>query len=712
MRRLGIAGRVFLYTAAIVCTVLVAAFAVASSSGRRAAMEEERRDLEQAADLTAQLMAARTRLLLGGARVFVQPAPFHTMVREGSSRRTDILDQAIEVEEQLGASWVFITDDRGTLLGKSDETEAPAVSLAGIPLVSRALEGGATTGFGVSRDTMLFYAVAVPIAPPRAAPVGVLVATRVVDDSVAKDVSATTGTEVIFYTLDETGAPRVAATSLSSRAHAAAALPAARGARATETRSVRFGERWYALQSAGLASAGGEVRGGYVVARLREGTPREIIGVRRSLLVAGALGLLLALAASWSAARHLTRPARALAAAAERARDGAYDQAVRDATAATAGAPRDEIADLGEALATLLAELREKQALVAMLGGAVASEDESTSTDEPAHVERPIIGPRRSRPGQRVSAATRALATPWSARQGGTLSTGAVIADRYVVQSTLGAGGTGVVYKAIDKTLGEPVAIKMLRTELVDDDPETTEELKHELRLTRRVSHRNVVRTHDFGSHRGVPFITMEFVDGASLASVLSHRGALPPDVVLSLARQLVRALEAAHEQDVMHGDLKPANLIVARDGTLKVADFGIATLVRRPRGTIEAPEVVRPPRLAGAVIGTPEYMAPEQLLGGAPDVRTDLYAAGMVLHESLTGATPFPRDTPRAFLSRKLDSPVERPAFRPDAGAPQTLEGVITWMAATDPTERPSSAAVVGMALSRLSMRTSPGRE
>ena len=705
MRRLGIAGRVFLYTAAIVSSVLAAAFAVASHSGRRAAMEEERRDLDQAVDLTAQLMTARTRSLLGGARVFVQPAPFHTMVREGSTRRTDILDQAIEVEEQLGASWVFITDDRGTLLGKSDETEAPAVSLAGIPLVSRALEGGAQTGYGVSRDTMLFYAVAVPIAPPRAAPVGVLVATRVVDDSVAKDVSTTTGTEVIFYTLDETGAPRVAATSLANRAHAAAALPAMRGARTVETRSVRFGDRPFAVQSAGLASAGGEVRGGYVVARQREGTPREIIGVRRSLLIAGALGLLLALAASWSAARHLTRPARALASAAERALDGAYDEAARAATAATASAPRDEIAELGDALATLLTELREKQALVAMLGGAVASDDPTGASGEQTPEERPAVGARRSRPGQRVSAATRALATPWSARQGGTLSAGSVVADRYVVQSTLGSGGTGVVYKAIDKTLGEPIAIKMLRSDLVDGDLATTEELKHELRLTRRVSHRNVVRTHDFGSHRGVPFITMEFVDGASLASVLSHRGALPPDVVLSLARQLVRALEAAHEQGVMHGDLKPANLIVARDGTLKVADFGIATLVRRPRTTTDAAEaVVPPPRLAGAVIGTPEYMAPEQLLGGAPDVRTDLYAAGMVLHESLTGATPFPRDTPRAFLARKLDTPVDRPAFRPDAGAPQTLEGVITWMAATDAMERPSSAAIVGMALARLS--------
>jgi serine/threonine-protein kinase len=260
------------------------------------------------------------------------------------------------------------------------------------------------------------------------------------------------------------------------------------------------------------------------------------------------------------------------------------------------------------------------------------------------------------------------------------------------------------VYKAADLTLGETVALKVLRPELVADDARAVEELKHELRLTRRVSHRNVVRTYDFGSSRGVPFLTMEYVHGASLASVLAHRGALPTDVVLALAKQLTRALEAAHEQGVMHGDLKPANLLVAMDGLLKVTDFGVATLVRRPWAKHPAPdEMVTPPQLAGAVVGTPEYMAPELLLGSRPDARTDLYAAGMVLHECLTGATPFQRDTPRGFLARKLESPQVRPsALRPSRDQ-RTLEGVVAWMIAADAADRPTSAAEVGAALARV---------
>src|SRR5205809_7367675 len=147
----------------------------------------------------------------------------------------------------------------------------------------------------------------------------------------------------------------------------------------------------------------------------------------------------------------------------------------------------------------------------------------------------------------------------------------------------------------------------------------------------------------------------MEYVRGSSLAAVLAQRGALPSDVVIALGKQLLRALEGAHEQGVIHGDLKPANLLVAHDGLLKVGDFGVARLVRRAPSPGNA---MPTPHLAGAVVGTPEYMAPEVLLGAAPDVRADIYSAGMILHECLSGATPFQRDTPRAFLSQKLEPP------------------------------------------------------
>jgi serine/threonine-protein kinase len=715
MKPLGIAGRVFLFTAAIVCAVLVAALAVASHSGRRAARESERRGLEQAADLTAQLLSGRWRSLGGGARVFVQGPYFRALVAE--RRPDDILDQAFEAAEQLGADWVFITDERGSLLAKSDEPGVHGVAMSGIPLVAGALEGRTTSGYGVSRDTLLFQTVAVPIVVPGAAPVGVLVATRLVDRQMALDVRAATNSDVVFYTLDAAGTPRVAATSLADAAQAMAALPdggvlprSSSGA-AGERRRARIGDVAFALQGAALTTAGGEIVGGFVVGRPEVAMPEEIAGVRRSLLFAGVLGLALALALAWSAARHVTRPSRALAAAATRALDGDYDAAARAAVEATKRAPRDEIAALGGALAALLEELREKQALVAMIGnrlGAGPPEDQPDAlppggADEPPLALPPFEAGTRGRPT--LPTVSWLLRAKRSALATGAHTLGTVVADRYALQEVLGSGGTGIVYKASDLTLGETVALKVLRPELVADDLRAREELKQELRLTRRVSHRNVVRTYDFGSSRGVPFLTMEYVHGASLAAVLAQRGALPTDVVLALARQLTRALEAAHEQGVMHGDLKPANLLVSLDGLLKVTDFGVATLVRRPWARLPAPdEVVTPPQLAGAVVGTPEYMAPELLLGSQPDVRTDLYAAGMVLHECLTGATPFQRDTPRGFLARKLEAPPRaRPSTPRKTDQPRTLAEVVAWMIAVDAAERPTSAAEVGSALARV---------
>ncbi len=711
MKSPGIAGRVFLFTAAIVCAVLAAALLVASRSGRRAARESERRGLEQAADLTAQLLAGRWRSLGGGARVFVQGPYFRALVAE--RRADDILDQALEAADQLGADWVFITDERGSLLAKSDEPGVHGVSMAGIPLVAGALEGRTTSGYGVSRDTLLFQTVAVPIVVPGAAPVGVLVATKLIDRQMALDVRAATNSDVVFYTLDVGGAPHVAATSLASESSAAAALPDAgtlppsRSSSPAAPRRAEIGDVPFALQGAALTTAGGEIVGGFVVGRPEIAMPQEIAGVRRSLLFAGVLGLTLALALAWSAARHVTRPSRALAAAATQALDGDYDAAARAAVDATAGAPRDEISALGKALATLLEELREKQALLAMLGhrlGAADAEPRHDMLPPPGADEPPVALPplEGGTPG-RSPTISWLLRTKWPARATGAQTLGTVIADRYALQEILGAGGTGIVYKAADLTLGETVALKVLRPELVADDLRAREELKHELRLTRRVSHRNVVRTYDFGSSRGIPFLTMEYVHGASLAMLLTQRGALPTDVVLALAKQLTRALEAAHEQGVMHGDLKPANLLVAIDGLLKVTDFGVATLVRRPWARYPASdEVVTPPQLAGAVVGTPEYMAPELLLGSQPDVRTDLYSAGMVLHECLTGATPFQRDTPRGFLARKLETPRVRPSAPRRLGQPRTLEAVVAWMIAVDAGERPTSAAEVGAALAQ----------
>jgi hypothetical protein len=714
------AGRVFLSTAAIVCAVLVAALVVASYSARRATREAERRGLEQAADLTAQLLAGRGRSLAGGARVFVQGPSFRSLVAQ--RRHDDILDQAIEAAAQLEADWVFITDEHGLLLAKSDEPGVEGVAMGAIPLVEGALEGRTTFGYGISRDTLLFQTVAVPIVVPGFAPFGVLVATKLVDRQMALDVRAATAAEIIFYSLDTRGKSHLVATSLDSASDASTAIPAAtttgtdapadpnddtlHTATPRAARTAAIAGASYALQGAALTTAGGEIVGGFVVARPESATSAQLAGIRRSLVFAGLFGLLLALAAAWSSAARVTRPARALAAAAARALDGEE---------ATTRAPSAEVKALGAALTAFLRELREKQALGALVERVGTNDVSPNEPRADAAEERGRVGRARTLGRSRTSLAPQLTALAGSLTlPAGVQAPGALIADRYEIQEVVGVGGTGIVYRALDRTLDEAIAIKVLRPELLADDPRAREELKQELRLTRRVSHRNIVRTHDFGVSRGMPYLTMEYVEGTSLAAVLARRGPLPSSVVLALAKQLMRALDAAHEQGVMHGDVKPANLLLATDGLLKVTDFGVASLIRRPgsAAAVEtaAEETAGPPRLAGAVVGTPEYMAPELLIGGQPDVGSDLYAAGMVLHECLTGSTPFQGDTPRGFLAQKLDTPRETPIpaipvarTGPRPTPRRTLSAIIAAMIAPEPADRPESAAAISALLARI---------
>ncbi len=695
--------RVFTSTAAIVCVVVAAALLIGSASLRQASDESAQRGLEQSADLVAQFLAGRERSLAGGARVFVQGPYFRTLVAE--RRRDDILDQSFEAVAQLGAKWVMITDNRGVLLAKSDEPKLVDDSLGGVPLVAGALRGGTTSGFGVSRDSLLFQAVAVPIVIPGGAPVGVLVATRLVDSAFAADVKVGTASDLLFYARDARGDLRITASTLGRDASVVAAAEAlaqkAAGTGGTRP-TVRVRGAEYFAQAGTLTTAGGDAIGGFAVLRARDAELTSISGVRRSLVIAGSLGFVLALLFAYVAARRVTRPVRALSQAVRRAADGDYHAGIADRTSVPAGDA--EISALAVAFDSLLADLRDKEALVATVMGAAAAAD-TRETGGRARGARAHVG---------------SIGAAGIKRSGLTVAAGELLADRYRIEAEIGSGGMGIVYRAMDCLLGELVAVKLLRPEVVAADPQAFERFTQELRLARRITHRNVVRTHDLGESEGVPFLTMEYVQGASLASVIASRGTLPPPAVLSIGKQLLRALAVAHEQGVIHGDLKPQNLLIGANGVLKVTDFGVARLIRgaapeRERRAAQAAEASLVARLAGAVVGTPEYMAPEQLLGGPASARSDIYAAGVVLHECLTGVTPYSADTPMAFFARKLDATAALAAPRlaatpraaPEAGTTgilaRELEALIVEMTRPEPGDRPGSAAELVERLGRM---------
>jgi Protein kinase domain len=220
------------------------------------------------------------------------------------------------------------------------------------------------------------------------------------------------------------------------------------------------------------------------------------------------------------------------------------------------------------------------------------------------------------------------------------------ISERYTLLRLAGQGGMGIVYCAHDRETDEQIAIKMLRPEVVSDET-VFERFRNELRLSRRITHKNVCRIYEFNRSGNLAFITMEFVEGESLREVLYRRGKISVTEGLPWAMQLCSGVGEAHAQGVVHRDLKPENVMLERSGTLKIMDFGLARSLEG-MGT-----------LSGQFMGTPAYMAPEQAEGKAIDDRVDVYALGLILFEMFTGVPTFQADTP---VSLALKQVRERP--------------------------------------------------
>jgi serine/threonine protein kinase len=262
---------------------------------------------------------------------------------------------------------------------------------------------------------------------------------------------------------------------------------------------------------------------------------------------------------------------------------------------------------------------------------------------------------------------------------------GTLLGDRYRVISLLGAGGMGEVYRASDLRLGQPVALKFLPEETAND-PRTLARFHTEVRIARQVAHPNVCRVYDIGEVEGLPYISMEYVDGEDLHSLLRRIGRLPSDKALEIARKLCAGLAAAHDKGVLHRDLKPANIMIDGRGHVLITDFGLAGIM----GQIEGVE---------ARNGTPGYMAPEQLSGTEVSAQSDIYGLGVVLYEMFTGKRPFHAST-RAELIKLVEEgnpPAPRSIVK---DIDPSVEGVILRCLAPDPRNRPASALAVSRAL------------
>ncbi|MGA3040139.1 MAG: serine/threonine-protein kinase [Bryobacteraceae bacterium] len=303
---------------------------------------------------------------------------------------------------------------------------------------------------------------------------------------------------------------------------------------------------------------------------------------------------------------------------------------------------------------------------VAVDGGAFADETVAMST--------PASHQRRT-PGRHSSSGT----------SQGRFAPGYLLGGRYRIVAMLGKGGMGEVYRADDLSLEQPVALKFL-PEAVAGNPDALARFRNEVRIARQVSHPNVCRMYDLGEADGCYFLSMEYVDGEDLGSLLRRIGRLPSDKALEIARKLCAGLAAAHEKGVLHRDLKPANVMLDGRGQVLLTDFGLAGLA----GQIEGAEVRN---------GTPAYMAPEQLSGQEVTARSDIYSLGLVLYEIFTGKLPFESNTLAGLMRAQQESQPASPSTLVRDLDP-TVERVILRCLQPKPALRPGSALAVAAAL------------
>lgn len=264
-----------------------------------------------------------------------------------------------------------------------------------------------------------------------------------------------------------------------------------------------------------------------------------------------------------------------------------------------------------------------------------------------------------------------------------TLVRGTLVASRYEILGAMGRGGMGVVYKAHDRVLDEAVALKVLRPEIASD-PEMTRRFQSEIKLARKVTHRNVCRIHEYGQDGGLAYISMELVAGTDLKEVVRVQGGLMAEGAFDVALEIAAGLQAIHDVGIIHRDLKTQNILIDSRGLVRLLDFGIA----KEGGTQLT--------ATGMIVGTPEYMSPEQARGERIDLRSDVYALGIVVFELFTGRVPFKGDSAVALLYRQ----VHEPPPLDDPSLPPAAVPVLRRALAKDPSERYASVRELAGAL------------
>ena len=688
---MGLTQKILLFTSLLVVALVATCLAFTTFQADRLARENIERGLSETRQVWETFQADRYNKLKLGIRVLGNDPFFKSLVE--TKDQASILDTLKERNQEIKADFFIATDPAGRVIARTDRPGAQGEDLSKDPLVTKPLEGEESATVWRQGDR-LYHAVSVPMQTGPDLK-GVLIAGYEINEGLASEIRKLTHSE-IAYLIPAGGQMQVSVSSLGPKEpalRAALAHPGAlpRGGGATPSELELAGDRHVGTQMP-LKAATGVVVGSVLALRSMAEETASFRRFRTSLVLVSLAVMVVALVLAYVGASRITGPVRHLAGLVERARNGSYAGAVTVDT-------RDEIGVLARTFNRLLADLREKEQLIGFLREGMTS----------LRKGGPAGGDRRSGTDRRASPATAqtqvasqtTLALDAVPTQVGDTARGALFANRYEVMGTVGSGGMGVVYRARDQQLDEVVALKVVRSEVMKEDPTLLDRFKQEIKLARRITHRNILRTHDFGETEGTPYISMEYLEGVTLKDLLRNKGALPLGVGLRIAKQMCQGLEAAHQQGVVHRDIKPQNiLILPESGDLKIMDFGIARVSEMEAGASGL-------TTAGTVMGTPDYIPPEQAQGNPADFRSDIYSLGVVLYEIFTGRMPFSGDTVMAVVLSHIQKPPPAPRTM-NPKIPPELEAIILRCLEKQPDRRYQSVADILKDLVEVSVESS----
>lgn len=581
-------------------------------------------------------------------------------------------DKRVEIFSK--ADYIMAIDSMGKLIARTDDPTKYGTDLSESPLFAVPLQGEQAWGIG-SRKGKLSLMASAPVLSGTSTIIGALAMSYPVDSDFASDAKSVTNADTTFLVETENllapASSTLTADSGEMLSAALAANPQITAASMGEGKTVgpveiTLGGDPNIVIAVPLTSASGERLGLFVASRSLYQEMSSYRQIRDALIYIGIAAVLLAFAISFFMARRITRPIAALVDVTEQVIEG-------DLNVEMPAVPNDEVGILARSFAKMLVELRQKAEMEEYLRNLKAQVAGSSTLSQAAKVS--------------TSSATQPATSS-------ALAIGGVFNNRYVIEQILGSGAMGTVYKAKDRELDEEVAIKTVKADALKSDPTAVDRFKQEIKLARRITDKHVLRTYDLGEIDGTLYITMEYMKAVTLKYILEQRKALPLGPGLHLAKQICLGLAAAHEQGIVHRDVKPQNMLVSSKGDLKLMDFGIARLQGKGGMT-----------QTGLVIGTPDYMSPEQASGQTLDARSDIYSAGVVFYEMFCGLLPYTADTVLAVMLKHIQEP-PRPPREANPALPAALEQVILKMLAKQPDARYGKMTDVSEALANVAMK------